>query len=195
MKNCLKPFVVSFLIIASGPGFAQDWTGAYGGLTFGQTTFDQVATVGGVPGPRTDERDTSIGGFAGYQVHSGALVYGGEIAVAKASFPPDGVIHISDTDYAYIDLSGRVGYAFGDLLVYGKAGLSHADVTYTGPGVTVGLDGTHFGIGADYALGEALFLGVDYTKRNLDGTTVFSGSTFEISDTSEAYGLRIGYRF
>lgn len=183
------------LFLGTSAGVAQDWSGAYAGLSLGRTTFDQVASSGGVPGPRTDELATSLGIFAGYQKQSGQLVYGAELALSKASFAPDGTIHISDTDYAYVDLSARLGYAVGPVLLYGKAGISHADVTYTGPGVTIGTDGTLLGIGADYAISDQIALGLDYTVRNLETDIEFGGSPFNIDDKSESLSLRLGYRF
>jgi len=180
---------------ASQPAVADDWTGAYGGLSLGSVGFKQDLTMGGSTTAIPQDRKAALGAFAGYQVQSGSLVYGGELAYSMASFPPDGTFHISDTDLSYLDLVGRIGYSMGPALVYAKAGYSHADVKFTGPGATVGVEGTIFGLGMDYKLQNSMILGLEYSVRNLHGSTVFGGSAISVKERGDAVTLRIGYQF
>ncbi len=122
---------------------AQDWTGAYVGVTVGAARSDQSLSVNG--GGSVSQNATATGIVAGYQMQNGCLVYGAELAYAKASFAPDGVIHVSDTDLTYTDIKARVGYAMGKVLVYGTAGWSYTDLLFTGPGATMHTDGAPLG--------------------------------------------------
>jgi len=59
---------------------AQDWSGGYGGLTFGYSSgaadhsFSNLA-----PSDNSSPKGVMLGGFVGYSFQSGNLVYGGEI--------------------------------------------------------------------------------------------------------------------
>jgi outer membrane immunogenic protein len=192
-----KAIFLTLAAVAAGsqPAVADDWTGAYGGLSLGSVNFNQDFTTGGSTSAIPQDRQTALGAFVGYQIQSGSLVYGAELAYSKASFPPDGTFHISDTDLSYLDLTGRIGYSVGQTLMYAKAGYSHTDVKFTGPGAKVGIEGTVIGLGIDYKMQSSMIFGVDYSVRNLSGSTVFGGSNIKVKERGDAITLRIGYQF
>ena len=61
-------------------GFAQDWSGPYGGITFGYAFGDANHSFdNGAPSGNASPSGALIGGFLGYGFQSGNMVYAGEI--------------------------------------------------------------------------------------------------------------------
>lgn len=148
----------------TGAAQAQDWSGYYGGLSFGKGNGDVDY---GADGGALDAFEGSVfGGFVGYNMQNGNLVYGGEFAYSKSN-----VSDVSFPEEAYedfIDLKGRVGFASGSALYYGVLGYSFdsyfregsATIDSTGSGVA-------FGLGAEFAVGEQFFMGAEVLRRDL----------------------------
>ncbi|WP_071675222.1 outer membrane protein [Nioella nitratireducens] len=169
-----------------------DWSGPYAGLTFGMTGGDMSTTP---PSPGNDLNDgTAIGGILGYNYQNGALVYGGELGLHSFNdtYVVPGVGNDDTIDTA-VDLRGRVGYAVGRSLIYGAAGYSWADMSINGGADGASLTGPSLGIGVDYMVTDNVFLGLDYTRRFLEGDNDLN--TFSIDSNVDTVSLRAGFRF
>ena len=89
------------------------WSGLYLGAMFGYNwgTFDPDG------GFDVEADGLSVGGFAGYNAQSGALVFGGEADLAMSSM--DGSRGSADADMDWSgSLRGRLGYTFDRHLLY-----------------------------------------------------------------------------
>ncbi len=142
-----------------------DWTGPYAGVYGGGLWGEQTATPPGA----TDTFDfaTSYGGFAGYNVQSGSIVYGGEIAAGFYNGAPTG----SPTDeFDYIgDAKLRLGYAMDNVLLYGFGGASTAHYSDPGAPDDWQLWGANFGAGVEFGVSENVVIGGEYIGRYLTG--------------------------
>lgn len=82
---------VSDPVVVAPAAVAENWTGAYAGLSYGRTDTDLL-----------EPTENDIGGFAGYRHNFGAFVAGGELA--------------ANSELA--SLEAQAGYDFGTLLPY-----------------------------------------------------------------------------
>ena len=169
---------------------AYNWTGFYAGLNAGGA-FGDVATVdvnGGVPpGPFAYQpKGVLAGGQAGfnYQVF-GPVVVGVEVdfgylglTSGKGFIPSSNPAFHQDLTVgggAYADVAGRIGVAFNNLLIYGKAGYGYVDVsakqTTTKPGYkttgTEAFSGTVYGAGVEYAFAQNWTAKIEYLRFDL----------------------------
>ena len=168
-------------VIAVPPAPAlTDWSGVYGGLSYGKTS-GNIDNGGAV-----DFDDGSAPGlFLGYNFQNGPFVYGAELAYSKAQ---DTVLQGGTGDGlgSMAEIFGRAGYAAGKALFYGKVGYSMAK--YDDGTTSTDFDGVAYGLGVDYLVTDNVFLGADYTRRDLssDNSGDMEASTF---------GIRVGYKF
>ncbi|MCR8723696.1 outer membrane protein [Frigidibacter sp. ROC022] len=175
------PVVVEEAPVAPVPAAAPitDWSGFYAGLGYAQSTGSLKN------GTRTDFNDgDGVSGFAGYNLQNGKFVYGGELSYTGLNdMTLTGTPSTELTDS--IDLRARLGYTIGRALPYITVGYSTANLdTATG---SVDLDGVNYGLGLDYQVSDRVFLGADYSKRDLSG----SG----LDADPETLGLRVGFKF
>lgn len=185
MAGGIAPVVVDpapVVVVPVAPAVA-DWTGFYGGLSYGQLDGEFTR-----PGLRNDlDGGTNPGLFLGYNMQSGNLVYGAELGYtfvndATQDNAPAGEDGLGDI----IDLSGRVGYAFGNALIYGRLGYSMANYDFATRDAD--FNGISYGLGADFLVTDNIFLGLDYTQRDLEDDT-------DLKLDASTFGLRVGYKF
>ena len=158
-----------------------DFSGAYGGLAIndfnGDSSFgeDLLGDDGFIAGLAIKE-DTALGAFGGYQLQSGNLVYGGEIAITSATDGGIAGIQIDGLDSLTTDIKGRAGYVLNDrVMAYGTAGFSRVDVdlgTFEAVGAASDLeaDGFIVGAGIDYLATDNIVLGAEFTNRQVEGS-------------------------
>lgn len=176
----------------AAPAPMHDWSGPYVGLSYGRFSGDFSTTVGLTTIPFVYEANKVAGVFAGYNFQRGNLVFGGELGYSNTS-----MLIVADGDDfldSLIDLRGRVGYSLGKALVYGSLGFSRGEMTINGidnPTVS----GASVGVGVDVMISQKLFVGVDYTSRNLSGTNDNPANTFDMDTTVKSVGLRVGLSF
>jgi opacity protein-like surface antigen len=180
------------LVAAASSVQAQDWSGFYLGLNAGRATGEmQYFVNNGTPDTVEDIGGSYFGLFGGYTVQQGALVWGGELALSSG-----------DADYAqgygftdFIDLKGRVGYATGPVLVYGTLGWTVGDWEEEGfPALRS--DGPVYGFGIDYQVGERMFVGGEYLRRDIESENFpvpISGTN--VTGDFGTLSLRLGLRF
>lgn len=176
------------------PPAVTDWSGAYIGLAYAHATGDWEETVGGVVIPFDWNDGTAYGGFAGYNWQNGSMVYGAEVGFWSVNdmYLLNG--GTDDTLNSIIDVRARLGYAAGNALIYGAAGLSWIDNTINGTDENT-LTGFNAGLGVDYQLTENFFLGADYTTRMVSGENNNPANVFDIDTTVNTLSLRVAYRF
>jgi outer membrane immunogenic protein len=183
MKNSLK--TVALLLLFPTAVSAQDWSGFYGGLTFGNGT--GRLGVEGTPG--YDLKGQVRGAFAGYSMQSGSLVYGAELAYQSAE-----IFLVPSTNQGadrLIDLKGRLGYATGSAVIYGVLGYSSnrffaKSDTSTGGGLA-------YGVGVDYKLTPRAFVGAEYLVRDMHNDE--DSPIFELDPEVSTFSLRLGMKF
>jgi outer membrane immunogenic protein len=164
-----------------------DWAGAYGGVSinrFGGDVNDSFLTYDYEP-------DAVLGAFVGYNLQRGRMVYGGELSYSNTSM----MVNADGDDFLnpVWDLRGRVGYSFGRTLVYGFAGYSRAAMNVNGVVNDATIAGTSYGLGVDFAVSKKVFVGLNYSIRNMSGTSTSGG--FDIKTDVKNLGLRVGLSF
>ena len=173
---------------------AYDWSGFQLGFSAGRSAgshdyYDDAALTSFITG--YDVSGPLYGAFAGYNMQSGNMVYGVELAYSAANVQIDGGAF---PDYAYdrvIDLKGRVGYAMGNVLVYGEIGGSAAH--WGGPLEDANISGLLVGAGVDVALGDRAFVGLEYVMRNLQGPETLNA--IYLATRQQSVQLRVGINF
>jgi hypothetical protein len=180
---------------SAGLAQAQDVAGWYGGIGVGANAGDFVALG--------DEYSFDGGPvaslFAGYNVVSGNLVYGGELALSGKAGTDDEDGLYAGTISNMIDLKGRLGTMVGTTLFYGSLGYTVGDMAVEVDDETGGdVSGFNFGVGFESAVNDKIFVGGDITKRNLDGGgTLYGGPGEQYMDDIDltTVSIRLGFRF
>jgi outer membrane immunogenic protein len=147
----------TFLTVTSA--HAQDWSGFYGGASFGAS--DGKQTTSGREFPLSG---SAPGLFVGHNWQSGNLVYGAELAYSDGGITLDRFPQIEYHDV--IDLKARFGLALGRTLAYGVVGWSQA--VYVNGAFTDKPDGGLFGVGADRMFSDKVFGGIEVLYRRTD---------------------------
>ncbi|MGC9420456.1 MAG: outer membrane protein [Rhodovulum sp.] len=173
--------------VAAAPAVGA-FDGFYLGLSAGAVSADGTQRVGSISGPIDLGDSAAFGLLAGYNAQRDRLVYGVELGYSAFdqlrgnNIESDGVT----------DLRGRIGYVWGDLLVYGAVGWSWSTIESATTSADGDLDGANYGIGIEYNVNERFFLGADYTMRDLDGAYA---STVDTDLDMDTLSLRVGFRF
>lgn len=177
----MKKTIFALAFVVASPASAQDWTGAYAGLSYGAGSAGFFNFSDSAEGNFTD--DAVYGLFAGYTFQRNRIVYGAELAYQRSEmtntlFPNEGLDRL-------VDLKFRVGMTAGRSLVYSVLGYSTNRV-YSDDFVSDG-DGAAFGLGFDYQLKENFILGAEYLHREMRNEPQFpvplldvDASTFSI---------------
>lgn len=184
---------------------------SFGNYDFGPTTIGGRRLPALSTGDATGSRDlggdatTVVGGaFAGWSWQSGAFVYGIEADLAGANLKRGARSDAQGFGYEAVDppfalirektdlfgtARGRLGYAFGNNLIYASFGLTGANgrvlATYPdragGPTATAARDvaylGFTLGAGVQFAVHPHLSLGIDYRYSDLGGSDRFALGT------------------
>lgn len=180
------PLPESEPVVVENAASGADWSGIYGGVSFSR--FSGGASDGF---PHDYEPETVPGAFFGYNFQRGRIVFGGELGYSNNS-----MMIIADGDdflNPVFDLRGRVGYSVGRTLVYGFAGYSRAAMTVNGVVDDAIVTGPNYGVGVDLTVGKKLFVGLDYSIRNMTGTA--TSGNFDIDTDVKNLGIRVGMAF
>jgi opacity protein-like surface antigen len=183
--------VVEAIVEAEPASQATDWSGFYAGGLYGTNSGEQTYSSGPA---YPDMTGTTYGGFAGYNVQNGSMVYGGEIAYSV------GEVFLGDAifpDYfhdSFTDAKARIGYATGPTLIYAVAGGSFGTWA-DGPYGTIS-SGFNYGAGVDVLVTDQIFVGGEFLIRDLtseDGVEDQVGLTFDT--TVQSVQIRVGMKF
>ncbi|WP_374643544.1 outer membrane protein [Tabrizicola sp.] len=174
---------------SAGLSHAQDVGGWYAGAGLGAATGD-FSTFGD-DGYSFDGTVGSI--FAGYNVVSGNMVYGGELAWNGGVQGDSAYV---DRIGSILDLKGRLGTIVGSTLVYGSLGYSLGTFEYGGE--SGDFNGFSLGAGFEMPFNDNGFFGADVTTRNMSGDGEIGGvpATDYIDDAQlTTVSIRLGFRF
>lgn len=165
---------------------AFSWTGPYAGLLagYGWANFNDGGTTGA---------GWLAGGYVGYNVQGPSnWVYGLEAdamwsGIAGSNLNSDRINYLAT-------LRPRIGYAFGDFLLYGTGGLAVGGVTTNNGGAA---SATHVGwtagAGIEAALTSNLVGRVEYNYVDLGSKTYSNGVT--AAPTASIVKAGIGFKF
>ena len=184
------PVVESEPTVAATPAPApvQAWDGFYAGITGGSVTGGGASYAPG--GAAFGMGRGSYGVFGGYNLQSGALVYGGEIAAQATDFNLEGAPGKFDN---MIDLKARAGMAYGKALPYAFVGYSRGDWKNGDARTNGAADGMNYGLGLDYAVNDKWSVGAELIRREL--STDFDGAQGSVDTNFNTVQVRAGFRF
>jgi outer membrane immunogenic protein len=211
------------------PPASTNWTGPYVGAHVGYATGDatttqDVADWGTDPkwiGPFDYDVDGAFGGATvGYNWQVRQIVFGVEgdvgymdLSGTRTSESSTPIYHQDHTVEGglYALIAGRVGFAFGNTLLYGKGGYlwldGEQDMTTTKPGFTTtksdSMDGWAYGAGIEQSLGDGWSLKAEYLRVDLDDvdaaqTADVGGHVFENHtsfDAIDTFKIGVNRRF
>jgi len=180
---------VPVVAAATGP----DWGGFYIGGFVSRKSGAQDTFVNDIfAGSIAYEPDTGYGGFIGFNVVRGSLVFGAEVDYDPTIF---GIVGTSDSSRLFdmVDLKARAGVSFGKALVYGVVGYSTA--TYLDvPLIPYPVSGLDYGVGVDYMITNKIFVGAEYLARNMSGVDIGFPARSTQSDV-QTIQIRAGINF
>ncbi|WP_372840862.1 outer membrane protein [Phaeovulum sp.] len=162
----------------------HDWSGAYAGLKIGQSSGDwdwDTSTTGSI------DSGNAYGGFAGYNVQRGNLVYGVEVGLNQSNVEITTPVAFDAGNF--MEIKGRVGYAMDRVMFYGALGYMSGDINDGTDDVD--LDGMTYGIGAEFMLTDNIFAGLEYQRAALSGT--YGGA--DLDADVDTVALRVGFQF
>jgi opacity protein-like surface antigen len=141
---------------------AHDWSGLYGGV---QLAYHEPSGFSDAGFYVDDPFEAAPAGglFAGYNFQTRAFVYGAEVLASfyegeNEAFPGEFLEHV-------LEVRGRAGYAFQDVLIYGALGLSSQ--TWSDNVGDITLNGYSAALGVDYAINDAWFVGGEVSYREV----------------------------
>lgn len=204
---------------AIAPVSVYNWSGLYvgGNLGYGWTNADwenlestpPATFFDYTPGQTFSHSMSGVigGGQIGYNYQSGPWVFGIEAMVDAASikgaFSSDTPFGAGDDQFeARIKMlmlfTGRLGYAWNNLLAYGKAGVGVANIraevsddvgAFTGSGSdSHWLTGPTVGVGLEYGITANLSIGVEYDYLYL------KSATYQLGDATGSYSWDVDVR-
>lgn len=180
-KKCLqinisKTLLSTLLLTTSIAGTAiagSDWRGMYVGAAVsnnsGNMDYVSDADSNSDPSGAFLMVDSSMsGGFIGYNIQNGSVVYGAEMAYFSGDFalvdlPGEKIENI-------LDVKARIGYASGSMLIYSFAGISsglYGEYEYYYNDYFIDFTGSNYSVGIDYKVTDSMFAGVEYIARNV----------------------------
>ena len=164
-----KIAVAAALIVASSAGFAAQPGSFYAGADIGRTKITDV-----------DGRDTSFGGFVGYNFHPNFAVELGQRRLFERDYRwgNDGANVRADQTSLSLVGSMPIGESFS---VYGRLGAARIQERFSTGGFT-NKDSTTkalYGIGLRYAISPAIAARVEVQKISQQATNLSTGLSFQ----------------
>ena len=192
-------------VVEAAPA-AFNWTGFYLGVHAGAaiTSFDFSSPLGG--GSFSDDNTGFLGGLqAGYNWQFDQIVVGLQTdfayTSAKVSLVEGGDI-VPEQKLEWLgSTTARIGYAFDNLLVYGKGGVAYGQSTFEVPFVQ-GLSlqdsqwhvGWTAGVGAEYAFTQNITGLLEYNYVDL-GSQDYAVNSIDVDLTSNVIKAGVNYKF
>lgn len=194
VKTCLAS--VAALVAASDAVSAQDWTGAYAGLSMNSNSGTSPAQPYVYDEGYQMSSDPALGAFAGYRWGvSDGLVMGVEVAMQGGIGvdPPASEAPIDGYSFSnLIDAKLSIGTPVGKALVYGFAGVS-SGILNNPDNEDYSASGANYGIGIDYPVNDHFTVGLEYISRNMTGYT--SGGNPDNLKNASTISLRTSFKF
>ena len=168
----------------------DDWSGFYVGLSTGFMSGDlplhhynhDYTLNSSAPVP---------GGFAGFNVETGNLVLGAELALQLTT---PAVITKNSDGYGLnntFDAKAKIGYDLGKFMIYGFGGATSQSV-FGGQG-TYSAYGVNFGAGLDVKVSEHVTIGAEFIRREMQGMNTKTHANQGFGENE--FALRAAYHF
>ncbi|WP_234899347.1 outer membrane protein [Ruegeria lacuscaerulensis] len=171
--NHLLPIIVAMTLTGTISAFAEDWSGAYAGFSFGYADADGRNGASG--------SDSSFGPHVGYDHDFGNFVLGGELEYNRLS------LNLGQNEGS-LDSMTRVklrgGYDFGSALGYVVVGAARVDSSVENDTAAV------YGIGVAYPVTDRFVISGEALRQNFDDVTRSEGGL-----DSNVFNLRTTFRF
>lgn len=192
------------LLCLATPASAQDWSGFYAGGALG---YDSITAndLGYGDGP-VDLNGAGFGLFAGYNIQSGSLVYGVELAAIKHSGEGDDGDYLRPASALHsLALRGRIGFVTGKMLPYLALGTTRTtwEADHSGNDNPGDLwedtaKGTSVALGLDWSLGDKSFLRIEVerTRYGEDQMGFYNGADphgYELDATRVSLGYAMRF--
>lgn len=187
------------LILAAGivlpTTAAADWNGWYAGVSTGELSNGEF----GVEGSSTSDIDdaSTFGGFFGRNSHSGPWVFGFELELLSADDTPVDSDRDETLTSPIVDLKSRIGYAAGNVMVYGVFGSSIMSVE--GPLTDVAATGFALGAGVELQVADQFLVGLEYLTRRTSGEAEvdvgFVAVDRDVDIDADTISLRAAFKF
>jgi OOP family OmpA-OmpF porin len=161
------------LLIASSAAFAAQPNTFYAGVDAGRTKADDFS-----------DRDTSVGGFVGYNFHQNFAIEGGYRRLADFDIyvgaPSIGFVDgKAKVDQAHLSLVGSLPVA-QNLSLYGRLGVNRLEAKVSSAGYSAKDSTTKslYGVGLNYAFTPAVSARLEVQKPSSDATNLSAGVAF-----------------
>ncbi|CUH80493.1 outer membrane protein [Tropicibacter naphthalenivorans] len=149
--------------------FGGDWTGAYGGLSYGNLSAQSAGA---------SDNDYAFGGHVGYDYDFGDWVVGGEY-----EYQDGGDVNIAGVDVDNVQrLKLRGGYDLGQALIYGTVGAARIDTSIGDDTGAVG------GVGLEYKVTDNFTIGGEVLAHDFND---LGGADAE----AQTFNMRASFRF
>ncbi len=217
MRN-VRPLAIAAALCAPQIVAAQDWSGLYGGGTIGYVSHDarhSFQTPFPVPSDDSSPDGAIYGGFVGYGVQSGQLVFGAEIDFegSNASGSFENNTGFTSAGRSELNWQGSIRAILGlatslgskPTLFYGTLGWAYGDFDFNGGPSGAGnsggygdtLDGMTIGLGMDARLAAKTSMRfeyryTDYGSASGDLAPANPGVVMPVS--VEQHAFRVGLR-
>jgi len=166
----VEPVVIEPEAATSAP-MGGDWTGGYGGLSFGNLSVDA---------DDLDDSEGVYGLYGGYDYDFGQFVVGGELDYQTGEDIELGSVEVDNILRAKV----RGGYDLGRTLIYGTVGAAQLNAD---GGDDTGIVG---GLGVEYKVTEQFSVGGEYLAHRFDD---FDDTGVDID--ADTVSLRGSFRF
>ncbi|WP_292287995.1 outer membrane beta-barrel protein [Marivita sp.] len=166
----VEPVVIEPEAATSGP-MGGDWTGGYGGLSFGNLSVDA---------DDLEDSEGVYGLYGGYDYDFGQFVVGGELDYQTGEDIELGSVEVDNILRAKV----RGGYDLGRTLIYGTVGAAQLNAD---GGDDTGIVG---GLGVEYKVTEQFSVGGEYLAHRFDD---FDDTGVDID--ADTVSLRGSFRF
>jgi outer membrane immunogenic protein len=186
------------------------WAGYYFGAHIGAAWGNgEVSDENVAPVVRFHNEDTELLGGAqfGFNYQRGPLVIGPEFDIGGIGFghtatEPGGGAATAISSGFYGDITGRLGYAFGNTLVYAKGGYVYFDGSFSiNDGVSRyvanGFSGYTVGGGLEYKFNPAWSLKGEYQYFDFSSlsATLPDGSVYNLNLDAQTFKVGVNYHF
>lgn len=191
-----------------------DWAGFYAGVTAGGGLMSETTTEHGMSiyggGASESEFGGLAGGTIGFNMQSGAAVYGLEADLQVASLGTDqtfaDTVTVNRSSWDWLaTLRARGGIAIDNVMAYATAGVAvvSTDYFYGRSDLISGMYAEHSGVeygltagvGVEYALGDNMSVKAEYLYLGLPSQTASTDFSEIVDFVSSANIVRAGLNF
>lgn len=172
------------------------WTGFYAGVHAGLGFVDSWDNVDGL----LEDEQSFLGGLhAGGSLQMGGVVLGveGDASLTNFTRPRVRATSLEISMPWSASVRGRVGYAFGHLLIYGTGGLAVAGVE-TASATASSTDtryGHVLGAGVEWGLTRHLALGGEFLRYDFSKEDLTLGAAFQSEHSQDVVRARLSFRY